>query len=136
KDVDPRSGLFAFGAILYEMVAGRRAFSGPSSVETMSPILKEDPPELTTPSGSVPPALDRIVRRCLEKNPEERFQSARDLGFALEALSGSAATSASSTALGPDVRRRQWLRPASAGVVVTLLVAAYVNSPPQIVIYP
>src|SRR5205823_10219494 len=90
QDVDPRSDVFAFGAILYEMLAGRRAFSGPSPVETMSAILKEDPPELTTPSGSVPPALDRIVRRCLEKNPEERFQSARDLGFALEALSGSA----------------------------------------------
>src|ERR1700681_4052133 len=103
QTVDSRSDLFAFGAILYEMLAGRRAFSGPSPVETMNAILKEEPPELTRTNATLSPALDRLVRRCLEKSPDERFQSARDLGFALEALSGS---SASSTATAPPLRKR------------------------------
>jgi hypothetical protein len=86
---DHRSDLFSFGAILYEMLSGRRAFRGETSVETMSAILKEDPPELAETNRSVPPALERIVRHCLEKNPEERFQSARDVAFNLQSLSGS-----------------------------------------------
>jgi serine/threonine protein kinase len=86
--VDTRANIFALGAILYELLAGQRAFSGPSAVETLNAILKEDPPELTRANALLPPALDRIVRRCLEKSPDERFQSARDLAFALEAISG------------------------------------------------
>jgi eukaryotic-like serine/threonine-protein kinase len=89
QTADHRSDLFSFGAILYEMLSGRRAFRGETSVETMSAILKEDPPELTETNRSVPPALERIVRHCLEKNPEERFQSARDVAFNLQSLSGS-----------------------------------------------
>jgi Tol biopolymer transport system component len=90
QTADHRSDLFSFGAILYEMLSGRRAFHGESSVETMSAILKEDPPELTEINGSVPPSMERIVRHCLEKNREERFQSAHDVAFALQSLSGSA----------------------------------------------
>ena len=90
QNADHRSDLFSFGAILYEMLSGRRAFHRESSVETMSAILKEDPPELTETNRSVPPAMERIVRHCLEKNREERFQSAHDVAFALESLSGSA----------------------------------------------
>src|ERR1022692_1229399 len=78
---DHRSDLFSFGAILYEMLSGRRAFRGETSVETMSAILKEEPPEFTETNRTVPPALERIVRHCLEKNPEERFQSARDVAL-------------------------------------------------------
>ncbi len=89
QTADHRSDLFSFGAILYEMLSGRRAFRGETSVETMSAILKEDPPELTETNRSVPPALERIVCHCLEKNPEERFQSARDVAFNLQSLSGS-----------------------------------------------
>jgi eukaryotic-like serine/threonine-protein kinase len=89
QTADQRSDLFSFGAILYEMLSGRRAFRGETSVETMSAILKEDPPELTETNRSVPPAMERIVRHCLEKNPEERFQSARDVAFNLQSLSGS-----------------------------------------------
>jgi TolB-like protein/Flp pilus assembly protein TadD len=85
--VDHRSDLFSFGAVLYEMLAGRRAFAGDSAADTMSAILKEDPPELTAEVTGVSPALGRIVRRCLEKNANERFQSARDLAFALEIAS-------------------------------------------------
>lgn len=90
--VDHRSDLFSFGAVLYEMLAGRRAFRGDTAVETLHAILKEDPPDLSTPSSPVSPALARVVTHCLEKNPEQRFQSARDLTFALEAPSGSIAS--------------------------------------------
>src|SRR6266581_2565844 len=86
QTVDQRADIFALGAILYEMLSGASAFKRGSSADTMSAILKEDPPEL--PSGSkVPPVLDRIMRRCLEKQPNQRFQDASDVAFALEALS-------------------------------------------------
>jgi serine/threonine protein kinase len=94
RPVDHRSDIFSFGAILYEMLSGRRAFHGESAAETMSAILKEDPPELSDTNKTVSPALERLVNHCLEKNPEARFHSARDLAFALEALSGAAPTSA------------------------------------------
>jgi Tol biopolymer transport system component len=82
---DARSDLFSLGVVLYEMVSGKRAFTGDSAVEVMSAILKQEPPDL---DAALPPALDRIIRRCLEKKPEERFQSALDLAFALESISG------------------------------------------------
>ena len=87
--VDSRTDIFAFGAVLYEMLSGRRAFHRDTAAETMTAILKEDPPEISEMAHSVSPGLERIVRRCLEKQPEQRFQSAKDLAFALEALSGS-----------------------------------------------
>jgi eukaryotic-like serine/threonine-protein kinase len=92
--LDYRSDIFSFGAILYEMVAGRRAFKGDSGVETMNAILKEEPPELDAAQLKVSPGMERIIRHCLEKNPANRFQSARDLGFALSSLSGSSSGSA------------------------------------------
>ncbi|PYT24275.1 MAG: hypothetical protein DMG57_29235 [Acidobacteria bacterium] len=82
---DSRSDIFSLGVILYEMLSGKRAFHGESSVETMNAILKEDPPELP---AKLPPALDRIIRRAIEKKPEERFESVRDVAFALETISG------------------------------------------------
>jgi eukaryotic-like serine/threonine-protein kinase len=84
---DQRSDLFSFGAIFYEMLSGKRAFTGDSSVEVMSAILKEEPPPLTETLRTIPPALDRIVHHCLEKNPAERFQSARDVAFNIASLS-------------------------------------------------
>src|SRR6516162_5852821 len=86
KAADPRSDIFSFGAILYEMLSGRRAFAGDSAADTMSAILKEDPPDLSVTNQNVSPGLERIVRHCLEKNPEQRFQSAHDVGFALDTL--------------------------------------------------
>jgi serine/threonine-protein kinase len=85
EEVDPRSDIFSLGAILYEMLAGRRAFQAESAAQTMNAILTEDPPPLPTPGSS----LERVARRCLEKKPAERFQSARDVAFALEAISES-----------------------------------------------
>ncbi|HEX9501528.1 MAG TPA: WD40 repeat domain-containing serine/threonine protein kinase [Thermoanaerobaculia bacterium] len=85
--VDRRSDIFAFGAIVYEMLTGSRAFKRESSIETLSAILKEEPPELIELNPSVPPQLEKLVRRCLEKDREQRFQSARDLAFNLETLS-------------------------------------------------
>ena len=99
KPVDHRSDIFSFGAILYEMLSGKRAFRGDSMAETMSAILREDPPDLSETNKTVSPALERVVRHCLEKNPAERFHSSRDLAFAIESLSGSATTSGQSTAL-------------------------------------
>jgi len=84
---DHRTDIFSFGAILYEMLTGKRAFQKPTSPETMTAILNEDPPGISQASAGIPPALVRVVDRCLEKNPEQRFQSAADLAFALDALS-------------------------------------------------
>ena len=98
KPADARSDIFSFGAILYEMLSGQRAFKGDSAADTMSAILKEDPPDLSVTNQNVSPGLERIVRHCLEKNPEQRFQSARDLAFDLDALSN---VSAPTPDLGP-----------------------------------
>ncbi|HKF45411.1 MAG TPA: protein kinase [Thermoanaerobaculia bacterium] len=86
--VDSASDLFAFGAILYEMLSGRRAFHGATAADTLSAILREEPPDLALTVRDLRPGLDRIVRHCLEKTPEERFHSAHDLAFDLEMLSG------------------------------------------------
>jgi Tol biopolymer transport system component len=124
KAADPRSDIFAFGAILYEMISGKRAFRGDTAADTMSAILKEDPPDLSETTHAVPPGLDRIVRHCLEKNPAERFHSARDLAFALEALTEISATGKS----GGQVAIRQtpdasWRRRLTAVSVVLALAA-------------
>ncbi len=119
KAADQRSDLFAFGAILYEMLSGQRAFHRDSAAETMSAILREEPPDLSATNRTVQPGLERIVRHCLEKNPEERFYSARDVAFDLEALSGLSAPQTASTA---GVARRRAALPLAAAVLA--IVAA------------
>src|SRR5262252_271055 len=121
KPADQRSDIFAFGAILYEMLSGQRAFSRDSAAETMSAILREEPPDLSATNKSVQPGLERIVRHCLEKNPEERFHSAHDLAFDLETLSGLSAPQAASAA-GKAVHRRAV--PALAAILGIALAAA------------
>src|SRR5450759_4725509 len=107
--VDHRSDIFSFGVVLYEMLAGRQAFGRDTAPESMTAILKEDPLEIVATGSGPSPALQRIVQHCLEKKPGERFQSARDIAFALQALSGS-----TTVASGPSIavtRRgsRLWL---------------------------
>src|SRR6476659_346922 len=103
RPTDARSDIFSFGAILYEMLAGQRAFKGDSAADTMTAILKEDPPDLSLTNQNVSPGLERLVRHCLEKNPEQRFHSAHDVAFALDAVTGSSTASA----VAPSrVRRR------------------------------
>ncbi len=98
EPADHRSDIFSFGAVLYEMASGLRAFRGNSAVETMNAILKEEPPEIS-PSTPIAPGLDRIIRHCLEKKPGERFQSSRDLAFDFSSLSGTSGGVPSSTAI-------------------------------------
>jgi serine/threonine protein kinase len=88
QPADHRSDIFSFGAILYEMLAGQRAFRADSAAETMAAIAQKDPPELSGVDTALAPSLDRIVRHCLEKSPGERFQSARDLAFDLDSVAG------------------------------------------------
>lgn len=122
--VDSRADIFAFGAVLYEMLGGKRAFAGATPADTMSAILNTDPEELVPPSGGSQPAMDRIVRRALEKEPSQRFQSARDLGFALEAVgSGSGVASGAAHVSTPAPRRRNAL-PIAAGLAVGAVLGA------------
>ena len=130
---DPRSDIFAFGAILYEMISGKRAFHGETSADTMSAILKEETPELSETARNVPPGLERIVRHCLEKNPSQRFHSAGDLAFDLEALTEISATSKIGRAGGgagsqrrgvaSQTGERSWARRAGGGSARPGLVA-------------
>ncbi len=117
---DPRTDIFAFGAVLYEMLYGVRAFRRNTAAETMTAVLKDDPPELSSSARQVSPTLERIVRRCLEKSPDQRFQSARDLSFALSAFSGSETSSAARTATATPRRvpLLQWFSVALALIAV------------------
>jgi Tol biopolymer transport system component/predicted Ser/Thr protein kinase len=115
--VDHRSDIFSFGCVLHELASGRRAFDGQSSVEVMSAILKEEPAELTAAPG-----LDAIIRRCLEKHPGQRFQSAADLAFALRSLSNPSGTRPAIAPLPPA--RRKWLAPVIATIGAVVLFAA------------
>jgi len=129
KAADHRSDIFSFGAILYEMLSGRRAFHGQSAAETMSAILKEDPADLSETNKNVAPALERVVHHCLEKNREARFHSASDLAFALEALSGGTSISdQTATAIAPTwerpKRRERLLWIVSTGLLGLALLAA------------
>jgi len=123
--VDHRSDIFSFGAILYEMLSGRRAFSGDSAADAMSAILKEEPPDLSQLSPSIPPSIDRIVRHSLEKSPQARFQAARDVAFALqEAQNASTAPGAAASAASAPKGRRTRARALAIGAGVALVAVA------------
>jgi len=118
---DHRSDIFSFGAVLHEMISGKRAFGRATAPETLTAILKEDPCDLSETHPSVPPVLDRVIRRCLEKVPDERFQSAADVAYAIDALS-----SASGRALvePSPARLRPSARAVAAAAAVALLALA------------
>ncbi len=119
EPADHRADIFAFGAVFYELLSGQRAFKRDTAAETMTAILKEDPTDLTSGVRPMSPTFDRMIRRCLEKNPQQRFQSASDVAFALEALSGSSASS-SVIALAPP---RRWWRPVAIGAAIAAAFA-------------
>ena len=127
EGVDHRSDIFSFGSILYEMLTGQRAFRRETSAETMAAILKEEPPEFSATNSTISPSLERIVRRCLEKQPARRFQSATDLAFALEAPSAPSGPSLYATspqftettqATGVSFAKRERLAWIAAGVLL------------------
>ena len=122
QTMDARTDLFAFGAVLYEMLSGQRAFQRETPADTMTAILKEDPPELSATRADLSPALDRIVRHCLEKNAAERFQTARDVAFALEAFSGTSLTAVSGAIPAASAPAR-WRRPLTMAVVALVALA-------------
>ena len=130
---DHRTDIFSFGVILYEMLSGNRAFQGPTSADTISAILNVEPPSISQVTTNIPPALQRVVHRCLEKSPEQRFHSASDLAFALETLSessgyksgaGSGASIASGSPVLTPVKKLKWAMAASI-IVVGLIGTAF-----------
>jgi serine/threonine-protein kinase len=120
QPTDQRADIFALGAILYEMVACRPAFTGETAAEVMTSVLRTDPPPLAGVADRIAPALDRIVHRCLEKKPAERFQSAEDVAFALQAISEAAEGGSLPTAPG---KRRGALAVAAGALAVAVLLA-------------
>src|SRR5262245_12470981 len=130
--VDARTDIFSLGVVVYEMLAGRTPFNGATASDCIAAILKEEPPELSETNQKVTPQLEKIVRRCLEKRPEQRFQSASDLSFALEALSNSSGARVD-TAAALSVRKRERL----VWLAVALLLGvfgfawAYFTRPPM-----
>jgi eukaryotic-like serine/threonine-protein kinase len=121
ETVDARADIFAFGAVLYEMLSGVRAFRRDTAAETMTAVLKEDPPEFADLGRGISSTLDRIVRRCLEKSPDQRFQSARDLSFALSALSG---TEVSGVARAAALPARRFPIPLLLGAALALVAVS------------
>jgi eukaryotic-like serine/threonine-protein kinase len=119
--LDARSDIFSFGAILYEMLSGKRAFHGETPADTMSSILKEDPPDLSETNRNISPALERIVQHCLEKNPEARFHSASDIAFDLEHLSGISSATAKVVPVEAPAPHRGLLVGLASGIGLALM---------------
>src|SRR6516162_6863242 len=126
---DARSDIFAAGAVLYEMLTGKPAFRKPTSAETMSAILNEDPPAVSQVAPNLPPGLQRVVNRCLAKNPEQRFQHASDVAFALEAMSDSGSGTLSAVQQ-PSSRKWLWVATSVAILWVAAAVIIWWNRPP------
>jgi Tol biopolymer transport system component len=133
QPVDHRSDIFSFGAVLYEMFTGERLFRGISNADVMSAVLNQEPPE----NARIPPGISKVIRRCLEKRPEQRFESARDLGFALDAVSST--QNRVPSAVGPGRRRLAIWIAATALAAAAICIALYaawrkptaVETPPQ-----
>ena len=126
--VDCRTDIFSFGAVLYEMLTGVRAFHRDTTAETMTAILHDDPPENPPDGRALPPALDRIVNHCLEKAPEQRFQSARDLAFDLESITSMTGSGGLSAAKVKERKTRTSLLAAAAALVLLAGLAGWLLS--------
>ncbi|MDX6614522.1 MAG: eukaryotic-like serine/threonine-protein kinase [Blastocatellia bacterium] len=125
RATDSRSDIFSFGAVLYEMVTGDRAFRGDSSVETMNAILKDEPPPIEISERTIAPALERFITHCLEKQPQDRYQSARDLAFNLESITSDSGVSSSmsGTRVATATKNRRWPIFAAIALVLAGLLA-------------
>ena len=131
--VDHRSDIFSFGVIFYEMLTGSRAFGGESVVETMHSILKEDVPELSDSGIRVPPPVEKLMRRCLEKKPDHRFHSAHDLGFALDAVASPTDSSGTNLTIAArsltevsSTSRRSWIGPLAWALAALFMITTIV----------
>ncbi len=123
-EIDQRCDIFSFGTILYELFSGRKAFKRETASDTMAAILRDEPPALSQSGKSIPPALDNIVRHCLEKNPEDRFQSAKDIGFALSVASSPGSASGPQAAAPWSGKKRVLAGAVLAATVVAALAVA------------
>jgi serine/threonine protein kinase len=126
EDADYRSDLFAFGAIIYEMLTGKRAFAGKSAVETMNSILNDDPLVMMPTNHNFSPALEAVMRHCLEKRPEKRFQSTNDLRFAIETLATPSGANLTAQVQAPELTpivARRATRERLGWIVTAILLA-------------
>jgi serine/threonine protein kinase len=121
KEADARSDIFALGSVLYEMATGKRPFEGKSNLAVASAILEKEPEPITTLQPMVPPVLDHVVRGCLAKNPDERWQSAGDIARELRWISTSGSTPSAVLSLAPRVGHRNWDRMAWIALALVLL---------------
>ena len=132
QTADGRADLFALGAILYELLTGKRAFHKPTSAETMSAILNEEPPSASQITPGIPPGLQKVVQRCLEKSPEQRFHSASDLAFALEALSDASSAPTGVFAVAKSRTGWGWIGAAGVAIAILLALAAWFTRSPAL----
>src|SRR3974377_1973674 len=126
--VDCRTDIFSFGTVLYEMLTGVRAFKRDTNAETMTANLHDDPPEAPAGGRPLPPALDRIVHHCLEKAPEQRFQSARDLAFDLESITSISSSGGHAAAKVKASKTRTYLIVATVALVLLAGLAGWLLS--------
>jgi Tol biopolymer transport system component len=131
EEASHRADIFALGSVLYEMLSGRRAFSGPSAIEVMNAVLKEDPPPLDELDSRIHPQLARIVRRCLEKREQDRFQSASDLVFGLETLLDQSGAARTSTLVKRGGKPARYVWPALTAVLLLALLWFVFANPPR-----
>ncbi|HXP80245.1 MAG TPA: protein kinase [Verrucomicrobiae bacterium] len=124
KEVDARTDIFAFGVVVYEMATGKKAFEGKSQASLMAKILETDPPPMTSLTPMTPPALDHVVKRCMEKDPDERWQSAKDICEQLRWISNSGSQAGITAAAAPEQKPRKYQMLAAGSVAIAIAVIA------------